>query len=359
MFLLREASPADLRGLLELAKLLNTLNLPPDEAYLRELIDVSEASFSGGDEPESFDPARRFLFVLEAPDGRVVGTSALHAQHGTPDEPHVFFRVQEDERLSHLDLERTDDPVYKKHVVLTLGETFNGPSEVGGLVLHPDLSGQPGKLGTLLSLSRFMFVAIHRNWFRDQMLAELLPPLEKNSDGSPRSLLWDALGRRLTGLDYDSADKLSRTNHHFIHRLFPRTPIYACLLPQEAQAVIGKVGPASQGAARLLERVGFEISDRVDPFDGGPHYHAVTDELLPYSEGGWARTECVDRISATPRLVAYRGVSPRHFVCARIPVEFKASEGELPVVMLEREAADRLSLTANAQVWVWPGRDEA
>jgi 4-amino-4-deoxy-L-arabinose transferase-like glycosyltransferase len=35
----------------------------------------------------------------------------------------------------------------------------------------------PDKLGRLLSLARFVFIATYRGWFRDRLLAELLPPL--------------------------------------------------------------------------------------------------------------------------------------------------------------------------------------
>jgi arginine N-succinyltransferase len=110
--------------------------------------------------------------------------------------------------------------------------------------------------------------------FRDEVLAELLPPLEP--DGT--SHLWDAVGRRFTGLTYRQADHLSKQNKEFIKGLFPDA-VHATLLSQQAQDVIGKVGPQTVGVQKMLSRIGFRYAERVDPFDGGPHFTAPTDEV--------------------------------------------------------------------------------
>lgn len=276
MFLFREAAPGDEEAIFELARHLNSLNLPPERPYIHDLLQRSVASFRGSPD---FDPTRRFLFVLEEEEtGRVVGTSMIHAQHGDFDEPHVFFRVIQEERYADLRVTPTSEvhDVHMKHTMLYLGQTYDGPTELGGLVLHPELRHHPDKLGRLLSLARFVFIARHRGWFRDRLLAELLPPLfqDASTGGKTRSPLWDALGHKFTGLSYDEADRLSRFNKEFIWRLFPTMPIHACLLPENVQDIIGQVGPSTIGAKRLLESIGFQYSGRVDPFDGGPHYEA-------------------------------------------------------------------------------------
>src|SRR5262249_21345258 len=102
-----------------------------------------------------------------------------------------------------------------------------------------------------------------------------LPPLEP--DG--RSHLWEAVGRRFTDMSYPEADLLSSENKDFIRDLFPRDPIYVNLLSSEAQAVIGQVGGQTKGGEEKLPRVGFKYVNRVDPFDGGPHFTAPTDEV--------------------------------------------------------------------------------
>jgi len=122
---------------------------------------------------------------------------------------------------------------------------------------------------------RFLFIATHRKLFRDQLLAELLPPLEP--DGT--SHLWEAVGRRFTDMSYAEADLLSSENKDFIRDLFPRDSIYVTLIAPDARAVIGQVGAQTKGVEKMLRRVGFKYVNRVDPFDGGPHFTAATDEV--------------------------------------------------------------------------------
>jgi len=117
-------------------------------------------------------------------------------------------------------------------------------------------------------------MAMHRTLFRDRVLAELLPPLLK--DG--RSLLWESIGKKFTGLDYIEADKISRKNKEFIKELFPASDIYASLFSHKAQKLIGEVGPNTKGVQRMLERIGLRYVNHIDPFDGGPHYEADLSE---------------------------------------------------------------------------------
>ena len=70
----------------------------------------------------------------------------------------------------------------------------------------------------MLSYVRFLFIGMHRDRFRDEVLSELLPPLEP--DGT--TALWEALGRQFTGLSYQEADRLSKDNKEFIQRAVPR-----------------------------------------------------------------------------------------------------------------------------------------
>ena len=128
--------------------------------------------------------------------------------------------------------------------------------------------------GKPLSFVRFLFMAMYRDRFREEVIAELMPPL--TSDG--RSRLWEHLGRRFTGLSYQEADKLSHTNKEFIVSLFPQA-IHATLLPDDVAELIGQVGEGTKGVKKMLESVGFRYSWRIDPFDGGPHFHAATDDI--------------------------------------------------------------------------------
>jgi arginine N-succinyltransferase len=265
---IRAATRADKDDLLELARYLDSVNLPNDEVLIRELLEQSEQSFS-----EAIgDPRRRtYVFVLrDLERQRAVGTSMVIAQLGHKDAPYIYFDVRVEERYS-----ATLDKHFT-HEVLSIGYSYNGPTEIGGLVVHPDYRRSPDRCGMMISYVRFLWIALHRENFQDRVLAELMPPLEP--DGT--SHLWEAVGRRFTGLSYREADRLSKRNKEFIRGLFPDGDIYASLLSPEARSVIGKVGPQTRGVEKLLRRIGFRYWNRVDPFDGGPHFVAHTDEIL-------------------------------------------------------------------------------
>lgn len=268
-FLIREVEPKDLDGLYQLSRHLNSVNFPHDRKALKLLIQQSRLSSQGAID----DPGRcQYMFVLAGLDsGRIAGTSMIFAQHGHPDAPHIFFDVIEDERYSTT-LDR-----HFRHTFLRLGFNYDGPSEIGALVLDPEL--RSAGLGKPLSFVRFLFMAMYRRLFRDSVIAELMPPLL--SDG--RSRLWEHLGRRFTGLSYQEADKLSHDNKEFIISLFPQD-IQASLLPDDVQELIGEVGEDTKGVKKMLENVGFEYSHRIDPFDGGPHFESRTDDITVVKE---------------------------------------------------------------------------
>jgi arginine N-succinyltransferase len=251
---------------LAVAEHLDTVNLPHDRGVIEHILDLSTRSFAG----ELAATDCEFLFVLEDLDAkRIIGTSMIYAQHGTKRAPHIFFRVENDERYS-VTLDR-----YFVHRTLRIGYNYNGPTEIGGLILLPEFRRSKEALGKQLSYVRFLFMRMHRPLFRTHVLSELLPPLE--ADGT--SKLWEALGRRFTGLTYQEADRLSKDNKEFIHALFPDDPIHTELLPDDVQAIIGQVGEETRAVEKMLRRIGFDYAEQIDPFDGGPHFVANTDDI--------------------------------------------------------------------------------
>jgi arginine N-succinyltransferase len=52
------------------------------------------------------------------------------------------------------------------------------------------------------------------------------------------------------------------------------------MFPVEVQEQLGVVGPDSQGAVHLLEKIGLRFLRHVDPFDGGPFYGAKVKDLV-------------------------------------------------------------------------------
>jgi arginine N-succinyltransferase len=56
------------------------------------------------------------------------------AQHGTYEAPHIYFQVTESEHYS-ASLDK-----HFRHKVLSIGYNYEGPTEIGGLVVDPPSS---------------------------------------------------------------------------------------------------------------------------------------------------------------------------------------------------------------------------
>lgn len=274
MILLREVKPADIDKLYVLAERLNTLNLPADRARLERIIEKSQDSFGG--RYESLKD-REYVFVMVEPTiDQIIGSCMIIAQHGTYERPSVYFRVRQEQMYS-----RSIDKHFI-HEVLQLTFNYDGPTEIGGLILDPKWRGHELKLGKILSFVRFLYVGMHRDWFRDDIVAELLPPLR--DDGG--SDLWDHVGANFTQLDYTTADKISRENIEFVRSLFPSSPLYTSLLPKPVRDQIGEVGPSTKPVERMLTKIGFRYDHSIDPFDGGPTFKVRTGECEPIRRTG-------------------------------------------------------------------------
>lgn len=269
MFVLRSVGLKDLKHLYDLSKLVLFINLPPDEKIIQEKIQSSLQSFKNPSENlwENY-----YIFILENLEtGEVVGVSMIHAQHGTEEEPHFFLKVSQEHKFS-----KTLNTGFI-HGTLNLGLETDGPSEIGGLVLHPDYRGHKDKLGKQISYVRFLYMAMNPHRFKSEIHSELMPPFDSNGD----SPLWEAIGRRFLNMNYHEADVLSRSNKEFILSLYPSENIYQTLLPIEARDAIGKVGKETEPVQKMLESIGFKYMEEVDPFDGGPHYRCHLKDIKP------------------------------------------------------------------------------
>ncbi len=341
-FEVRGALKTDEDQLLAVAEHLDTVNLPDDREEIRGILEQAHSSFTGAIK----DPRRRqYVFVLvDKKKDKIVGTSMIIGQLGRRDAPYIYLDVIQEERVS-----ATLDKHFN-HTTLNVGYSYNGPTEIGGLVLSPEYRRVPEKLGLFISYVRFLFIKAHRELFRDEVLAELLPPLEP--DGT--SHLWDALGRHFTDLSYAEADRLSKKNKEFIRGLFPEGTIYASLLPKQAQEVIGKVGSRTKGVEKMLRRIGFRYAERVDPFDGGPHFVAPTDEITLVQKTSKMKIA---------RLLTAKKEHPKHGSLVAIDLaeapyfralltSFAADDEESGG--LDEAAAQELGLKIGDEAWVLP-----
>jgi arginine N-succinyltransferase len=328
------------------AKHLNSVNLPNDRTRIEEIVDLSYRSFAGLVKAKA---EREYVFVLVDRDKDVIiGTSMIISQLGRRGAPYIYFDVIDEEKYS-----ATIDKHFH-HTILRIGYSYDGPTEIGGLVMDPAYRSSPERLGTLISYVRFLYLGAHRDLFKDEVVAELLPPLE--ADGT--SHLWEALGRKFTDMSYAEADLLSKKNKEFIKGLFPEGVIYASLLAKEAQAVIGKVGSSTKGVEKLLRRIGFRYAHRVDPFDGGPHFASAIDEILPVVE-----TRRTMRWSALPNgngtrkgLVAVEMDVPPFF--RAVPASVFVPDDRDQHVEIAQDAIDHLGLREGREIIVCPYTDD-
>ncbi len=299
MYLIRRAKLSDTPTLHKLAKMVHFINLPPDKDIIQAKIVHSRNTFlkaAGVEEgyepevvPEEVSRAVKsdkslgglgatthesdlFMFVLEDTEsGMPLGSSQVLAKMGGQGSPNVSFKLSQKHFFSKSLQTGTS------HMVAELYLDESAPTEIGGLILQPSFRGHKKKLGLFLSMVRFHMIGLQRSMFADRVLAEMMAPITSEGD----SLLWDYLGRRFVPLSYDEADRFCQYSREFITSLLPKEPIYLSLLPPNARAVVGEVHTETRSARKMLERLGFEYRNFVDPFDGGPHLDARTDDILP------------------------------------------------------------------------------
>lgn len=287
MYVIRRAKVDDQSTLLKLAKMVHFINLPADKEIIGQKIDASRRSFrrvardeapligerfedQGSGLSDSILHTDLYMFVLDDESNPGChGTSQLIAQMGGEHDPNLCFKLERREKYSESLKTGTSNVVARLH------RDGSGPTEIGGLILPLTLRGHPAKLGRFLSLVRFHFLGRFRERFRDKVLAEMMAPITPDGE----NLLWDFLGRRFIPLSYNEADRFCQYSREFISSLMPSGDIHLSLLPPEARAIVGKVGAETVPARKMLERLGFEYHDLVDPFDGGPYLSAKTDEI--------------------------------------------------------------------------------
>lgn len=286
-FVIRRAMASDLPTLHKLSKMVHFINLPPDQEIIADKIRNSRRSFlraardaksvhrpdtnhSAGGISQKTAQADIFMFVIEELNTEgCIGSSQVVSQMGGPGQPNVCFKLETREKYAE------DLKFGTKHTIARVHLDESGPSELGGLILQPSFRGHKHKLGRFISLVRFHFIGLHRKMFRSTILAEMMAPISNKGE----SLVWDSLGRRFIPLSYDEADRFCQYSRAFMTDLLPEGDIHLSLLPPQARAQIGEVGPDTLPARRMLERLGFTYDGFVDPFDGGPYLSVNTDDL--------------------------------------------------------------------------------
>ncbi|SFC15652.1 arginine N-succinyltransferase [Pseudoalteromonas denitrificans] len=231
-------------------------SLPVNDEQLSDKISRAEISFNKaatnpGDEG--------YLFVLEdTHTGEILGTTAIEAAVGLNVPLYHYHKSKSVHHSKALG-------VYNTVEVLTMCNDYTGASEICTLFLRE--AHRKGLAGRLLSRVRFLFMAQHPERFSDTVIAEM----RGVSDEHGHSPFWEWLQEHFFSIDFPEADHLIGIGSKgFISELMPKHPIYANLLSEKAQAVIGQVHDKTRPALSLLEKEGFEHRGYVDLFDAGP-----------------------------------------------------------------------------------------
>ncbi|ACA84952.1 arginine N-succinyltransferase [Shewanella woodyi] len=258
MLIIRPIRSSDFEALYQIAEESGHgfTSLPVNEELLRNKIARVEASFlKEVDKP--FDEG--YLMVLEDTEtGEVVGTCGIEAAVGMED---AFYHYRLGTEVYHSEQIEVRNEVE----TLTLCHDYTGAAELCTLFLRG--SYRKNSNGRMLSRSRFLFLAQHKERFGETVIAEM----RGESDKEGNSPFYDWLQKHFLGIDFVEADYLSGLGQKaFMAEMMPKNAVYVCLLPEDAQKVIGEVHTNTRPALNLLQAEGFRCRGYVDIFDGGP-----------------------------------------------------------------------------------------
>ncbi|MBX3387347.1 MAG: arginine N-succinyltransferase [Phycisphaeraceae bacterium] len=317
MFLIRHALPKDLDDLHALARQTYFINLPPDREIIQAKIDQSIRSFRSlaGKPSRSAAPASAkeprlssgsgirsvtgrsdlFLFVLEdLHTGGVIGTSQIIARMGGRGHPRLYLA------LSTMTRQSTSLKISWTHQMARLERDESGPTELGGLILNHAFRGHPQRLGRFLSFVRFHFIGLYRERFADSVVAEMLGPIDRNGYNP----FFEKFTRHFVPRSFPEVYRFSQSSKEFVEGLMPPGLIDLSIMDPEVAASAGSVGPDTEPARKLLERLGFQYRDHIDPLDGGPHLEARTRDIPLVRQ-----TRLIKSIAGGARLPANSGRS--------------------------------------------------
>ncbi len=256
---LRPARLDDHAAILELAKQagFGMTSLPPDVGVLKAKIEASVASFAGNYPKKGQES---FLFVLEDAEngGHIAGTCGIVARIGLS-QPFYSYKLTTITQVS------TQLEIFSKQTLLQVTNDLTGATEIGSLFLQPNY--RRDRMGKMMSLSRFMFMAAFPDYFAETVIAEM----RGVHDVDGNAPFYNALPKKFFEMNFAKADYINATQgNQFINDLMPKYPIYLNLLPKSARQVVGEVNAASEPAKALLEGQGFKYNGYIDIFDGGP-----------------------------------------------------------------------------------------
>ncbi|MBY4675379.1 arginine N-succinyltransferase [Marinobacterium arenosum] len=309
-------------------------SLQDNDRQVQQKLESALAAFNPDEVPEE----ALYLFVMEDTDsGEVVGICGVEAAVGLSD-PWYNYRVG---TLVHASRELK---VYNQINTLTITNDHTGYSELCTLFLSPD--ARHSKNGSLLSKSRFMFMAEFPQRFNEHLIAEM----RGYSDENGVSPFWEGLGRHFFSIDFTQADQLSSMDKVFIAELMPKNTIYTNLLPKDAQEAIGKTHEATTPARRLLENEGMRYTGYIDIFDGGPTLEARLNDIRAIQDSRYVKIHIDSTLEPEGELYLVSTTGFTDFRCCMTPLTAVGNH----VVTLPAKVAEALNITEGSTVRVVP-----
>lgn len=272
MYVIRPITQNDAEAFIEIgyAASIGMTSMPRNRALLQERVSQSERAFAKQIlQPED----EKYLFVLENTDtGTIGGTCAIIAKEKR-EEPLFYYRLEETTQQSAY-----PSATPQKVPIMRVVHYYDSPSEICSLYLIPECRG--GGNGRLLSLSRFLFIAAFPNRFDNMICANMRGYIDENNV----SPFWEGIGRHFLDMEFETLMNLRDEDAINIASALPSFPIYIGLLPKDIQESIGKTHAETHPALNMLMQEGFQLTEELDVFDGGPLIEAETKEIRSVKE---------------------------------------------------------------------------
>ncbi len=272
MIIVRTARESDLDGVFELARQAypGMTTLPPDREVLTAKLRAAVQSL---EKPVTQAADETYFLVMEDTDTQsLIGTAAIISSLGSEDEFYSYKLNKVTQSCKELDKKVSFE-------TLNLSNHFEGFAEVATLFLSRDYREHGN--GKMLAKSRYLFMAQFRKRFPESVMADLRGYFDEYG----RSAFWDAVGRHFFEMGFAEADLYGATHgNQFIADLMPKHPIYVNMLPESAQAVIGRPNVKGKPALEMLKQEGFQWNGHVDIFDAAPSVDTRIDDITTIRE---------------------------------------------------------------------------
>lgn len=326
MLVIRSISKKDAEAFIELAfeAGMGLTSLPKNREVLLQRIEDSERSFL---KEIRLPDDENYLFVLEDTETKKLGGVCGITSQAGQSTPLYFY---------HIETTYQSGPLYTtpfKIPLMRMVRYYNAPTEICSLYLSPTFRHEG--LGRLLSLSRFLFIACHRERFDKIIFAEMRGYHNK----SLISPFWEGIGKNFIDLEFKTLMHLRDEGSLDISQVLPTNPIYISLLPKNIQDSIGKIHPNTLPALNMLIQEGFYHTDEIDVFDGGPKIEAETDQIRTIKESILAKIKGISEVCDK---------GPHYIICNNC-LDFRACLGFLQIdslneVFISSEVAQALKL---------------